>query len=306
MNQERFHKFMNAVDDELLEEAQKLQKKSHILRYISVAAVACLFIVVTFLLMPLKKNTVTFQTLADMGFHMVLPVSAAEIRYEVITVSDQEAAQATFSLHGTEYTYQAVRVEAPQNLAENYGQEVQLLSWRSGDLDMQMLQAQEDTYVSWYTADDQTQWYLSASAEPIEVLTTASEVLNATGMNVTVAPAEAEQITYNVLMLGDMTVAETTFVLNDIKYSYRMAATMELKEDFDDLSELEGSFEHQTAGNVQWCPAKISFTEGGQGKIIWFDVVPGILYSLTMDKGADENELINMAHELFEPAQGDS
>ena len=135
------------------------------------------------------------------------------------------------------------------------------------------------------------------------MLTTASQILRSTGLDVTVAPEEATDITYNAFLLDGLTVAETTFVLDGIRFSYRMAATAELLEDFKDISGIEGPFERISAGEVAWCRAKINYTEGEQGRIIWFDVVPGILYSMSMEQGASDETLLELANELFEPAQ---
>ena len=135
------------------------------------------------------------------------------------------------------------------------------------------------------------------------MLTTASQILRATGLDVTVAPEQAENITYNAFRLDGLTVAETTFQLGGITYAYRMAGTSELMEDFADISGLAGSFDQIAAGEVFWCRAKLSFNEGGQGKILWFDLVPGILYSMSMDTGASEEALLDMANSLFKPAQ---
>ena len=47
-------------------------------------------------------------------------------------------------------------------------------------------------------------------------------------------------------------------------------------------------------------------TPGGEGKIVWFDVVPGICYSLTVDNGASEDSLRSMAESLYTPMQTES
>ena len=144
---------------------------------------------------------------------------------------------------------------------------------------------------------------MTAQADSLAVLTTASQILRSTGLDVTVAPEDAQDITYNAFLLDGLTVAETTFVLDEIRYSYRMAATTELLEDFQDISGMTGPFERISAGEVAWCRAKINYTEGGQGRIIWFDLVPGILYSMSMDSSASDEVLLELANELFEPAQ---
>ena len=78
---------------------------------------------------------------------------------------------------------------------------------------------------------------------------------------------------------------------------------MELGEDFADISGIDGTFAENIEGKVLWCSAKLHFDQNGQGRIVWFDVVPGILYSLSMDSGASEAALLDLATELFVPAQ---
>ena len=40
-------------------------------------------------------------------------------------------------------------------------------------------------------------------------------------------------------------------------------------------------------------------------KAVWFDVVRGLLYSLSMDRDESEEAVLEMANQLFAPAQGD-
>lgn len=42
------------------------------------------------------------------------------------------------------------------------------------------------------------------------------------------------------------------------------------------------------------------------GKIIWFDIVPGIEYSLSVESGANAEVLSDMASLLFTPMQGEA
>ena len=72
-----------------------------------------------------------------------------------------------------------------------------------------------------------------------------------------------------------------------------------------DISGL-GSFSLSAAGKVSYCDAQLSYDEDGAGKIIWFDIVPGVEYSLSVESGASEDSLIAMANELFTPLQGEA
>lgn len=301
-----FRIVMNMVDDDLLEEAIKPVKRKQYRLWLGTAAAACLLLALALPMLQPPEAALTLGELSDMGYEMALPETADNIRYEIVTLANRECVQASFSIRETDYVYRAEKTSEPRQLSEDCEADAQLLSWNADALDIQLLSTSESTAVSWYTREDQTQWYLTASADPLEVLTTASQILRATGLNVTVAPDTAEEITYNAFSYHDLTVAETTFMIDGISYSFRMAATTELLEDFADISGMDGHFEQIEAGEISWCRAKLSFTEGGQGKIIWFDLVPGILYSLSMDSGASGEALLDMAHQLFEPAQGNS
>ena len=292
---DKFRTLMNAVDDDLLEEAMTTQKRKRPLPWIAAAVAACLLLVMGSMMRP----GVTMATLSGMGYDMKLPEKAEHIRYDIVSIHDREAAQASFVIRDTKYVYQAVKTEAKQPLSDSG----EVLSWNAGNVDIQLSSSGASTSVSWYREEEQTQWYLTAQVGTEELLTVASHILEATGLDVTVAPETAENVTYDVFRLGDLTVAETTFAIDGITYAYRMAATAEIREDFADISGMEGPFAREDAGEVLWCAARIGLNEGGQGKIIWFDVVPGILYSLSAESGASAEMLQDMAEQLFEPAQ---
>lgn len=302
----KFRLVMNAIDDDLLEEAYTPVKRKTISPWISVAIAACLILV---LVLPFARNrnsVVTFTDLSDMGYVINLPENAEQIQYEILTQANLDGAQASFLIGDTEYLYQGVKTSEQQMLSGSVEAETNVLTWNSGNLDIQLLSSSSGTSVSWYIRDTQTQWYLTAQAEAEDVLTIASQLLRATGLDVTVAPESAENITYDAFLLDDLTVVETTFVIDGIAYVYRMAATTEVGEDFADISGMDGPFGQNIETEVLWCSAMLSFDEGGQGKIIWFDAVPGILYSLSVESDASAEMLQNMADRLFEPAQDNS
>lgn len=300
---DQFRLVMNAVDDDLLEEAFLPVRRKNFRPWIRAGIAACLVLVLGGLFAQGRNSAVTVTDLADMGYVMNLPEEAAQIQYEILTLADSEGVQASFLLGDTAYRYQAVKTPEKRVLSDSMETEGNLLTWNSGNLDIQLLSSSSSTSVSWYIPEDQTQWYLTARANTKEVLTTASQILHIIGLDVAVSPEGAENITYNAFLLDDLTVAETTFIVDGITYAYRMAATTEIGENFADISGMEGPFGQNTEGEVLWCSAKLSFDEDGQGKIIWFDVVPGILYSLGAESGTSADMLQNMAELLFEPTQ---
>ena len=297
---DKFSVVMQALDEDLLEEAMEPVRRKRSPGWL-IAAAACLCILLSLPMLRPGTSPVSLSELRSMGYQMPLPETVEVIGYELATREDRSGAQARFLVGDTEYVYREEKTSQPRILAE--GAEAELLSWNADSLDIQMYTGTDSTSVSWYTREDQTQGYLTAQADSLEVLTTASQILRSTGLDVTVAPETARDITYNAFLLDGLTVAETTFELDGIRFSYRMAATAELLEDFTDISGMEGPFERISAGEVAWCRAKINYTPGGQGRIIWFDVVPGILYSMSMDRDASDEILLELANELFEPAQ---
>ena len=49
-----------------------------------------------------------------------------------------------------------------------------------------------------------------------------------------------------------------------------------------------------------------AWNEGKEGFITWLDVVPGYLYSLSMDKNCTQDKLMKMADTIFVPMQGNA
>lgn len=295
---DKFRTLMQSVDEDLLEEAMEPVSKRRGLRWVIPAAVcACLLLALALPTLRPGTPSVSLGELQGMGYGMLLPETVEILSYELVTLDDRTGAQARFLVGDTEYVYREEKTAQPRPLSG------EPLSWNAENLDIQLCTAADGTSVSWYASEHRTQGYLTARADSLAVLTTASQILRSTGLDVTVAPKNARDITYNAFLLDGLTVAETTFELDGVRFSYRMAATMELLEDFKDISGMDVPFERISAGEVAWCRAKINYTPGGQGRIIWFDLVPGILYSLSMDSSASDEVLLGLANELFVPAQ---
>ena len=97
-------------------------------------------------------------------------------------------------------------------------------------------------------------------------------------------------------------MAETAFTMNGARWTYRTAPGELELADISGLADLAVN----TAGKVSYCGAQLSYDEGGAGKIIWFDIVPGIEYSLSVESGANAEALSDMASLLFTPMQGEA
>lgn len=114
-------------------------------------------------------------------------------------------------------------------------------------------------------------------------------------------PESAEDVNYSIINISESEkIAQVSFVVDHTEYNHRMIAANEMT----DISGVYLQVEDKDV-EVEYCPAKIAVGEDGYGKIYWYDVVPGLLYSLSMKEGATEEQLLNMAEEIFVPAQGE-
>lgn len=320
MNEQKFNKWMNAIEDDLLEEAQRPVKRRSIKRgWLAAAACICLTVAGAVwqmrsqMVLPESSLTlsnpiqiVTQAELEDLGYTLPQPTGAQDLVYTTISQGQGAVpmAQVTFLKNEQEYTCRALQTDTQQDISGIYADWSETLDWTVDTLSMEYRSSDTDACVSWYSPEAQTQWCLSASdTDKLTLMRTAGEIVEALGYNVNVAPAGAEDVVYQVFLLQDLTVAETTFALNGAKYVFHMAATLEVSEDFADISGEKKAYAVNKSGEVGWCPARLSYDEGEGGKILWFDVVPGILYSLSVDTGASEETLTQMALQVFEPAQ---
>ena len=302
MNTQKFYTIMNAIDDDLLEEAkQPLRTKKYKRCWYFVAA-ACFCLVMLFNF-PYQQSNVTASDLHKKGYDLFLPEDADNITYSLNEDTQTQVAQAVFSLSGDEYIYHVTKCTDPSTSSTQATSDT-VIAWNTKGLDLTMTKTISAASVNWYSSSANTQHTLSTSAGDDKLLSTARQVLLLTGLDIANAPAEAENVKYSVFPYKNLVVAETNFLYENNVYCYRMAATLEITENFADISEMNDDFSIKVPSAVDYCYAKISFTPHGRGKIIWFDVVPGIVYSLSTENNASEDVLLRLANELFEPMQG--
>ena len=340
MNEERFRRFMEAVDDELLEEAQKPINKRHgsgMRGYIALAACFCVVVgLAAWKLRPFSANdrgdiiggadrpTSIYlghnagdtqpassppvygedRSAPEVEYAFTLPENASNVSYNVDEVNyASPLISASFTLDGSDYVCSMMKSEQPSDISNSGNKWQNTLAWNSEGIDFLLQNTEETACLNWYSSEDQTQWCLTGG-DVSSLLETAEGIVQSIGYNVAVAPAEATDLDYSVLNLNGLLVGESAFRLGDVNCAYRMAATGEIKEVFDDISGTGEDYDVYAEGKVEYCPARIYYNEGGAGKIVWFDVVPGLLYSYSMDSCASEEALIVTAAELFTPAQG--
>lgn len=166
---------------------------------------------------------------------------------------------------------------------------------------------------------------------------TYEELVQTTGLDIK-APADAEDVVYSYIEAdGIETIAQVQFEYKDMDFCYRAqstGATSIMSDVADDgfveaedlvksladginvgevLSGMQNNWSASAAVDV--FPAGdneagregiCAWNEGEAGFISWLDVVPGILYSLSIDDDCTQDALMNTANEIFVPMQGEA
>jgi len=305
--QSRESRWRNAVEDELLMEAAPSRARKFRWKGLIAAAALCLYVAAGLLLWrswapALPENTITIEELADLGYRLPIPADAENVRYDLLpTQAADPIAQAEFDRSGHAITLRALKSDQSRDIFDQpWTDEV---TWTAGGTELTLRSNDRTAQVSWYA--DGTQWAVQGEMTPADLLDTVDAIFSVLGTQLSHAPEGAEDVHYNAFYLDDLPVGETAFTLNGASCVYRIALTYEKGADFADISGVEGGFAHQTEAEVGWCPARMAWNEGGGGKVVWFDVVPGQLYSLTVDSGATQEGLLELANALFVPAQGE-
>lgn len=332
MNVKKFHDYMNAIDPKFLEEAQIPAPKKKVPVYAWIgsiaAAVAVLVISVVAIRTSQRKTTtednfqnMTMMACAENPVQVVTTEDVAQLGYDVmewddavyttIDMGERYAApmtQTCVTIDGSEYTYRALQTDEAEDISGMYYDWEDTLFWTVDNVELQLQVCEEASLLTWYDPVKETECSISVTGDINQresFMNNAREIMEILGYNVSVAPEGASDVYYRVQKVGDLVAGETSFVYEGVAYAYRIASTIEVKEDFDDISGTTDDFEQEKEGKVQYCPARLSYNTGKNGKIVWFDVVPGLLYSITMEDKAAEASLLSMAEMIFVPAQGE-
>ena len=320
MNEKLFDLFMNNVDDSFLEEAmdpRALPRKSSIRRYLRPAIAACLCIGVLTAFFYMHRtptsSALTSQELTALGYDLTSPLASLPLDMETVSYSmeyigagnDIPVAQATFTSGGTEYTCRAYKTDTPQDISGRSSSSDDALTLTADNTAISLVQSDSgDSYVSWYSPETATQWCLSAREDSATVMTTAYYMLMCLGVELTDVPAGADNISCNIVSVSGLTAGELNFTLDGIRYTYHTAPTSEVAYPFADISGDTKTYTSHVTTKIGWCTAELYLSEDGSGKVIWFDIAPGLLYSLTVDRGADEDTLLSIAEQIYTPVQG--
>ena len=113
-------------------------------------------------------------------------------------------------------------------------------------------------------------------------------------------PDDAENVEYFILS-GD--TEELRFSRNGLDYIARLKATA----DFEDISGLYYPWTNTFDDEIKGCKCRLMRYNGDEGDIdlcLWYDAVPGLMYSLTTsDRSLDGFDITAVALQVFSPVQ---
>lgn len=101
---------------------------------------------------------------------------------------------------------------------------------------------------------------------------------------------------------GAEPMAEINFTYMEDQYCYRIQSTSQLT----DISGMFFDWTQNEKATIGYNEGEALFNEGKEGIINWYDVAPGLMYSIGMEKGASLDKLENMANLLYKSAQGEN
>ena len=135
--------------------------------------------------------------------------------------------------------------------------------------------------------------------------TSAEGLMEALGLGFTV-PEGAENVSY--YMLEEEDLAEMEFDLDGMTYTARIRPAAEWTDISGMYYEWDNTMEDFTIGH---CPAWEGRAVAGEGTAdlcLWFDIVPGLMYSLSTvsEDDLDGFDLTAIAAQVYAPVQGDS
>ena len=127
----------------------------------------------------------------------------------------------------------------------------------------------------------------------------AQEILETLGMNLNV-PLDAQNISYAIIDVDDVNpIAEAEFTRDNVEYTYRIRSAAA----FEDLSGAYYDWKVVNEIEISYCSGEVRLINGEEGICLWYDTVPGLMYSLYVNTAASEEGLLSMANELYIPAK---
>lgn len=318
MNGIKLYRAMGGINDDYILEAAWAHKKNNVRvkHLLSVAACFCLIIAGLFTWKPwVNTNPVREISATEihnlLGSDMGVPEGASNVSYSIISLENSnghDMAEAKFTLNNLSYTYRVLETSAAKDISgASYDWNSTANCSIAGVPGVVSLVEGAAGKVEWYSKENGFQRCLLTNDNPTKdsLLVTADQIMQTLGYDMDVAPEGSEDVSYGITKMDEdyyNDMAETEFIIDGIHCSYRTLGTDHL----ENITGIEKDWSCHAEDEIGWCSAELNWEEGKDGYILWYDVAPGLLYSLYIDSGASQEKLISMAEELYTPAQGDA
>ena len=264
MKQNRFKLWMQAVDNELLEEAQKPYRRKYTFIYRIGAVAACLVLVITAVTLTQRKKAESLQMpnpvtsasaeeIQHLGYSVPLPKDAENPSYYIIDMGKDSAkmAEVDFEQNGTEYSCRALKSNTVQDISGLNYEWAKSEDWSGEDISVQLRQSDDSAWVGWYAFGAGVQWCISGGNNALQLLDTAQTIVENLGYTMPLYPLESAE---SAVADGGYAVAFSAADLKKTEDGYTLTA-----EIYDyDRYEMEEIDNLKQGGRIQICQQPVA------------------------------------------------
>lgn len=264
MKQNRFKLWMQAVDNELLEEAQKPYRRKYTFIYRIGAVAACLVLVITAVTLTQRKKAESLQMpnpvtsasaeeIQHLGYSVPLPKDAENPSYYIIDMGKDSAkmAEVDFEQNGTEYSCRALKSNTVQDISGLNYEWAKSEDWSGEDISVQLRQSDDAAWVGWYAFGAGVQWCISGGNNALHLLDTAQTIVENLGYTMPLYPLESAE---SAVADGGYAVAFSAADLKKTEDGYTLTA-----EIYDyDRYEMEEIDNLKQGGRIQICQQPVA------------------------------------------------
>ena len=264
MKQNRFKLWMQTVDTELLEEAQKPYRSQYTFIYRIVAVAACLVLVITAVTLTQRKKAESLQMpnpvtsasaekIQHLGYSVPLPKDAENPSYYIIDMGKDSAkmAEVDFEQNGTEYSCRALKSNTVQDISGLNYEWAKSEDWSGEDISVQLRQSDDAAWVGWYAFGAGVQWCISGGNNALQLLDTAQTIVENLGYTMPLYPLESAE---SAVADGGYAVAFSAADLKKTEDGYTLTA-----EIYDyDRYEMEEIDNLKQGGRIQICQQPVA------------------------------------------------
>ncbi len=119
-------------------------------------------------------------------------------------------------------------------------------------------------------------------------------------------PEGAEDVQYFIINMQESAIAEMRFLYGGVNGTCRVQSAGIPDGAVPDISGMFFDWENEAETAVGYNDATLTWNEGAEGVIRWYDSAAGLVYCVSVSGGASEDSLRELAAQLYGPAQGDA